>query len=441
MTPGARILAAIEIGQEIETGESTADGIVETYFRRRRYAGSKDRRAVGERVYGIIRRYARLSWWIERCGYPHAVTPRVRAIADLALNDKARPEEIQAIFSGSRHCPESLNAEEFDLANALAGRPITHHSEMPDWVALEYPGWLDATLREQFGDTLNSEMTALNQPAPMDLRVNTTKTTFEEASEALRREQVISEPTALSPIALRVSGNVRLGGTSAYNDGLVEIQDEGSQILALLCDAQPSMNVVDFCAGAGGKTLALAACMSKHGNLHGSLTACDVFAQRLQRMKLRIKRAGANGVRQHVLSTELDPWVAQNAQTADRVLLDVPCSGSGIWRRKPGSKWRLTPMEVEDYITTQRQILSSASAMVRPGGRLIYATCSLLAEENEQQVAWFMSDSGDFDVLDVNTVWAQSIGGTCPSAGPYLRLSPATTRTDGFFCAILERRP
>jgi 16S rRNA (cytosine967-C5)-methyltransferase len=439
MTPGARIAAAIEICTSMCDTGAAADKTVDKYFKRRRYAGSKDRRAISSRVYDTIRRQARLDWWIARSGSNLSPSPRLRIIADLGLSDKMRPEEIQTLFSGATHCPDALGDDELALAAALAGRPITHHSDMPDWVVGEYPEWLDSSLRKVYGETLGAEMAALNLPATLDVRVNMLKSTFEDAREQLHSEQIRVEPTAFSPIALRVMDNVRLGGTKAYNDGLIEVQDEGSQLISLLCDAKPSMTVVDFCAGAGGKTLALAASMARGKTVKGQLIACDVFSQRLERMKERLKRAGAKGMQLKSLSTEDDPWVEKNAGTAGRVLLDVPCTGSGTWRRDPDAKWRLHPEDMEKSINTQRRILSSASRLVKPGGRLIYATCSILPEENEQQIEWFLSQGSDFQTVDAASLWSSTVGGDCPVPGPWLRFSPATTQTDGFFCAVLER--
>lgn len=439
MTPGARVSAAIEICLEIDDTGTAADKIIDKYFKRRRYAGSKDRRAISNRVYDTIRRKSRLSWWIQRSGSDLAPSARLRVIADLALSEKMRPEEIQQLFSGARHCPSALIDGEVALAEALAGRPISHHSEMPDCVEYEYPSWLESNLRAAYGETLPTEMSALNSTATLDVRVNMLKSTFEDVQSLLHNEQIKVEPTNLSPIALRIIDRVRLGGTKAYNDGLIEVQDEGSQLISLLCDAQPGMTVVDFCAGAGGKTLALAASMARGKTIKGKLIACDVFSQRLNRMKERLKRAGANNVQLKVLSTENDLWVEQNAEMADRVLLDVPCTGTGTWRREPDAKWRLSPEDMEKAIATQRLILDSASRLVKPGGRLIYATCSILPDENEKQIEWFLSEHDDFRTMDASVIWANSVGDSCPVSGPWLRLSPATTQTDGFFCAVLER--
>ncbi len=438
MTPGARIQATIELLEQIWSGTVPADQVVDAYFKRRRYAGSSDRRAINERLYQIIRSRSRLDWWIERTGGTLDATPRSRIIADLALNDKSSPEQTAALFSGASHCPAALSPVELELADQLYGRPLTH-PDMPRSVAFEYPDWMDRSLGALWGDRLETEISALNQTAPLDLRVNTLKATREQAQASLAGEFIETEATPLSPIGLRLPKKPRLGGTQAFRQGLVEVQDEGSQILAQLCGAEPGMNVVDFCAGAGGKTLALAASMVEGGHLQGRLVACDISEQRLKRMEPRLKRAGVAGVRTQVISAKSDEWVRHNEQRWDRVLADVPCTGTGAWRRDPDAKWRFAPTDLDDIIETQQSVLKQAGSMVKPGGRLIYATCSLLQEENEQQLARFFETSDQFRALSIDEVWAETVGGPTPPSGPCLRLSPASTGTDGFFAAVLER--
>ena len=441
MTPGARLQAAIEIITEINNTPASVDSVIRDYFKKRRYAGSKDRRAVSERVYLSMRKQARLGWWIERTGYNDAPTPRHRIIADLALSDKLHVPEISALFNDSRHCPPAMDDTELSIAEALAGRPLNHKTDMPLSIRHEFPAWLENSLTRTYGDNLSAEMTALNQQAPMDLRVNTVKSSVDLVLAKLTEDNIQAAPCPYSPMALRVTSNVKMGGIGAYKEGLVEIQDEGSQILSLMCSVRPGMNVIDFCAGAGGKTLALAALMSKQGKLHGSLTACDIFSKRLDRIKPRLERSGAPKITLKVLNAEDDPWVAQNAATADRVLLDVPCSATGTWRRDPDARWRLTPDELEELILVQRRIIANASQLVKPGGRLIYATCSGLMEENEDQVEWFLSQMDDFKILECRDIWLENIGTPNPPVyGPFMRLSPTTTQTDGFFCAVLERQ-
>jgi len=438
MTPGARIQAVIELLEQIWSGSVPADQVADAYFKRRRYAGSSDRRAINARLYQVIRSRARLDWWIERTGGLLSPGARSRIIADLALNDKSSPEQSQALCNGANHCPAILTPQELELADQLYGRPLTHH-DMPGPVALEYPDWMDRSFTALWGDRVPTEISALNHTAPLDLRVNSLKATREQAQASLTAEFIDTEPTPLSPLGLRLPTKPRLGGTQAFRQGLVEVQDEGSQILALLCGAEPGMHVVDFCAGAGGKTLALAASMAEGGRMSGRLTACDISEIRLSRMAPRLKRAGAAGVRTQVLAAQKDQWIERNTGRWDRVLCDVPCTGTGAWRRDPDAKWRFQPTDLDDIIETQRSVLSQAASLVKPGGRLIYATCSLLQEENEQQLAWFFETTDKFQAISIDEVWAETVGGPPPPPGPCLRLSPASTGTDGFFAAVLER--
>lgn len=438
MTPGARLQAVIELLEQAWSAKSPVDQLTDGYFKKRRYAGSSDRRNIHETLYHILRHRARLDWWIERSGLAISIDARTRLIANLSLSDKASPDDISALFSGSNHCPAPLSAAELELADSLYGRPLTH-AEMPRPVALEFPGWMEASLAALWGDQLEVEISALNQMAPVDLRVNTLKTTPEIAKAELEKQFIETEMTSLSPIGLRLVNKVRLGGTQAFRDGLVEVQDEGSQLLALLSGAEPGMTVVDFCAGAGGKTLAMAASMAVKGRIHGRLYACDISQTRLNRMEPRLKRAGAMAVRRQVLTGKDDEWIKKAKASADRVLVDAPCTGTGAWRRDPEAKWRFTPEQLDDMCRQQLAILEDASSLVKPGGRLIYATCSLLQEENEHQLFAFLKDHDNFSPLSIDQVWAETVGGASPPVGPCLRLSPASTGTDGFFCTVLER--
>jgi 16S rRNA (cytosine967-C5)-methyltransferase len=442
MTPGARLQAAAELLDAVWAGAAPPDVLVDDYFRKRRYAGSSDRRAIQERLYAVLRRRARLLWWVERTGIDigdDSGAPNSRAclIAILATEDRTSPDEISALFSGERHCPAALSTDEAALADGLYGRPLNHH-DMPPAVAYEFPAWMEPSLSEMWGDRLIEEIAALNQTAPVDLRVNTLKTTREAAHEALAKGFIETTETPFSPLGLRVEGHPRLGGTETFKRGFVEIQDEGSQLIALLTDARPGMTVVDYCAGAGGKTLALAASMGRGSRISGKLIACDISKTRLDRLRPRLKRAGAHSVKCRVIAARDDNWVSEQAGRADRVLVDAPCTGTGTWRRNPNAKWRFTPTDLDELIEMQRRILEDAAGMVKPGGRLIYASCSLLQQENEQQMAWFLEQFPAFRPLPINDVWTQTVGGAPPPPGPGLRLSPASTGTDGFFCAVLE---
>jgi 16S rRNA (cytosine967-C5)-methyltransferase len=284
-------------------------------------------------------------------------------------------------------------------------------------------------------------MAGLNAPGPVDLRVNLIKTDRDGARRALAAEKIYAEPTPLSPIGLRLKERAPLSGLAAFKDGLVEVQDEGSQLAALLLGARPGMRIVDFCAGAGGKTLALAAAMKNRGKI----VACDTAGWRLDRSGQRLRRAGASNVERHALASERDPWVKRHAKSFDRVLVDAPCLGVGSWRRNPDAKWRSTPQDLAELQVRQHDILASAARLVKPGGRLAYVTCSLLIEENEAQAERFLAETADFALVPMTQAWAETIGTPCPTPTPYggdfLRLTPAQHGTDGFFVALFERAP
>jgi len=275
-------------------------------------------------------------------------------------------------------------------------------------------------------------MDALNAEAPLDLRVNALMTSRENALGRLWDEGIEAAPTRYSPWGIRIPSRRPIRGLDIYRKGLVEIQDEGSQIVSLLTDAQPGHSVVDFCAGGGGKTLALAVAMRNHGEI----TALDV-STRLNNAAPRLKRAGVKIVTLHRLVSD-DPWLAKHGSKADRVLVDAPCTGTGAWRRDPMARFRLDGAELERLAAAQRDILKQAVGLVKPGGRLIYATCSLLREENEDQAEWFAASQSEFIPLPVGEVWAQTLGGACPVPGPYLLLTPKRHETDGFFAAVFE---
>ena len=433
MTPGAQVAAAIDILASIERGERPADDVAADYFRRRRYIGAKDRLHIAGHVYIVLRHRAALNWWIVK--NPVDVGPRSRVLAALLLIEGWRPDDVAACCDGDRFRPAPLNEAEDRLVRGLATRTL-RHPEMPRAVANDLPDWLEPYLERVFGKGLEREMTALNRAASIDLRVNLLKADRATARRALAAEGIAAEPTPWSPIGLRLAERMPLGGLAAFEDGLVEVQDEGSQIVALLADARAGMRVVDFCAGAGGKTLALAAQMNNRGRLF----ACDVSSRRLGYASHRLRRAGVGNAERRVLTSERDKWVKRHARSFDRVLVDAPCLGTGTWRRNPGDKWRVTPEGLADLIVRQQEILRNAARLARPGGRLVYATSSFLREENEAQAEAFLAAAPDFSVVPAAHVWRETIGGASPGGDPYLRLTPARHGTDGFFVAIFERR-
>ena len=438
MTPGARLQAAIDLLSEIHAGTAPADRAAAAFFRHRRYIGGADRRAIIDRIYAVLHRRAVLDWWIDRVlpGAALAGRDRLRMIASLALVEGWSPDRIAGAFDGGRYRPAPLDATEKLLSNGLAGRRL-EDPEQPDWVRFEIPDWLESDLRAALGPRFAEEMTRLREEAAVDLRVNLLKASRKQVVAALGAEGIEAEPTKLSPVGLRVHGRPPLAALDCFRRGLFEVQDEGSQLVALLTDARPGMRVVDFCAGAGGKTLALAATMRNRGHI----VACDVLRGRVERAAIRIRRAGVHNVERRGLRSEHDQWVKRHAGGFDRVLVDAPCTGSGTWRRNPDAKWRLRPPDLDQFVSLQRRILDSTCRLVKPGGRLIYATCSLLPAENEAQLARFATAHAEFGVLPVTNVWNEAVGGPYPGQGPTLSLTPARHGTDGFFIAILERRP
>jgi 16S rRNA (cytosine967-C5)-methyltransferase len=433
MKPGARVGAAIELLESIEQTGMPADRAASGYFRSRRYIGSKDRRAVGDLLFTVLRARRRLDWWLARAGIS-APTQREQVLSAIQLSQQSTPEEMAALFCGEAYAPAKFTDREAGLVTALSGAQLDH-PEQPDWVRDEVEPWLHERLQARFGAEMAAQMAALGREADVILRVNSLKADPATAREALAGEDVPVLETALSPLALRIEGRRALQATRAFQEGLIEVQDEGSQIIALLCDAQPGMAVADFCAGAGGKTLALAAQMENRGRL----VALDLEAARLNRAEPRLQRAGVTIVEKQLLPDAA--WLGENFDLFHRVLVDAPCSGSGVWRRQPDARATLTPERLADYLAAQAEVLKGAAPLVRPGGRLIYATCSLLPEEDERQVEAFLARHPEFEVRPVAGIWSAVFPGTpCPADGPYLLLTPATHGTDGFFVAILERR-
>jgi len=275
-------------------------------------------------------------------------------------------------------------------------------------------------------------MDAALNPAPLDLRVNLLRGTRDDARAALLAEGLETTPTPLSPWGLRIDGRRAVTSGPAFQTGLVEIQDEGSQLVAALVGATPDMRVVDWCAGAGGKTLALAMLMQNRGQL----VACDVSAPRLEGATRRLRRAGVSNTERHLVAPG-DKWAKRRAGTFDRVLVDAPCTGTGTWRRNPDARLRLRELDLQELVPKQASILDTAARLVRPGGRLIYATCSLLPDENEAQVDAFLTRQPAFRVVPLAEAWTLEAPLPCP--GPYLSLTPLRHGTDGFFGAVLER--
>ena len=430
MTPAARIEAAIALIAAIDGApRKPADAVANAFFRERRYIGSGDRRAVSDRAWGVIRARRRLSWWVERCrGH---VSPRMLVAASL-MHDGWTVDGLLQSFTAGRFAPEKLSVDERKTLTSMTGCPLLH-PDMPIAVRIEAPDWVVPHLAARFGDQLEAEMTAMDTPAPVDLRVNLLKATRDEALAAMAEAGLPAEPTPYSPWGLRVSNRQPVVGLKPFQDGLVEIQDEGSQLIALMVGAAPEMRVADWCAGAGGKTLALAMTMANRGHI----VASDVSTIRLDAAVKRLRRAGVHNVERHVPEAG-DKWIKRRAATFDRVLVDAPCTGTGTWRRNPDARPRLTERDLTELVAKQAMILDQASKLVRKGGRVVYATCSVLLEENEAQVQSFLSTHPDFAVVPVAQAWPLPTPAPCD--GDFLSLTPLRHGTDGFFAAVIERR-
>jgi 16S rRNA (cytosine967-C5)-methyltransferase len=409
--------------------------VASDWLRARKFIGGSDRRAIVNRVWGVLRARAQLAWWL---GREHLeATPRSLVLADAVLRDAWPGHAIEEAFDGGQHRPDRLSAEEKRALERMSGNRLDH-PDQPDSVRLNIPDWIEPELRAAFGEGFARELEGLAQAAPVDLRANPLKGTREDAQAALAAENVPAELTALSPLGLRLRARTSVVAGPAFRSGLVEVQDEGSQLVALLVGARPGDLVLDWCAGAGGKTLAIAAGMANKGRV----VACDTSGGRLDRSAVRLRRAGVHNVERRVLDAEGRRWAKRNAAKFDRVLVDAPCSGTGTWRRNPDGRWTLVPQDVAELQVKQAEILDAAARMVKPGGRLLYATCSLLPVENERQAEAFLARNATFAAVPAAQAWQEAVGTAAPhdaTAGPWLRLTPARHGTDGFFAAVFER--
>lgn len=436
MKPASRIEATIDILSKGHLARVPLDTTVGDYMRVRRYIGAKDRSEIAERVYNVTRAHARLLWWLSHLGYEN--TPRLRVILYLALAEVKNQKRIEQLFDGSKYAPSELTEEEKkllfltippdDTKEVIIGHSL-EHPDMPESVRAECPPDYEPALKSMFGKDFLKEMQAMLVPAPLDLRVNLFLAEKDKVIKFLEADNVKTTETPYAPWGLRCEGKAFLSRTKASQKGWVEIQDEGSQLIAYLCGAKPGMQVLDYCAGAGGKTLALGSAMLRKGRI----VAMDLDEKRLIKGKERYKKAQITDIIEiRPLSDEKHRrWLKRQKGTFDIVLLDVPCSGTGTWRRNPDMRWRTYGPGLEELKTIQTEIIEKASPCVKPGGILVYATCSLLEDENERQIERFLAAHPEFEIDPVDP--AQGIG------SPFMRLTPARHGTDGFFAARLRR--
>lgn len=430
MTPFARLQAALDLVETVAEAARPVDAVVSNWLRARRGLNDDDRGYILNLLSEVLRHHARLGWWLDHLGAED--TPRNRLFAWLTLGEGKSADQVRRVFDDPRNGAATLNASETAMLNALKGRTL-EHPDMPAEVRLECPDWAMGSLRHRFGDAFEAEMRALLADPPLDLRVNTIKSTRDAMLRELSGLGLRAEASPLAPHGIRIGERLSLARLAPLKTGALEIQDEGSQLVALLVDATPGERVVDFCAGAGGKTLAFAAQMENKGRV----VSCDVSEGRLKRCAERARKAGLHNIQTRLLTSETDRWIKRHKAGFDRVLVDAPCSGTGTWRRNPDARWRAPEEEgVGNLVALQSRILRSAARLVKPGGRLVYATCSLLREENEDQIAAFLAAQPSFSVVPLDRV-APQIGN---SAHPeFLSLTPARHDTDGFFAAVLVR--
>lgn len=434
MTPAARIAATIELWDKITKASIPMDRICGDYFRNRRYVGSKDRAEIADRVYTMMRAHARLGWWCNHIALPDDA--RTRTLLNVLLNENGTMDDLARLCNGRQYHPDELSDTEQKAFAKVEGQSL-NHKDMPVPIANECPDHAFDKLSAVYGDRVETELRAMIPPATLDVRVNTIKSSVADVLSSLRGQDVEAEPCLYSPVGLRLQSKAFLSKTKAFTKGLIEIQDEGSQLLALICNAKPGMQVIDYCAGGGGKTLALAASMQGKGRI----IAMDLYSKRLAQAKPRLTRADVHNVEIRPLDDDKHrKWFRRQKENFDLVLVDAPCTSSGTWRRNPDLRWNVYGPSAEEIQASQADILERVKGTIKPGGRLVYATCSLFREENEGQIESFLKDNPNFALVPATKAWKDSGMTThCPVSGDYLRLSPAQHGTDGFFAAVLER--
>jgi 16S rRNA (cytosine967-C5)-methyltransferase len=425
--PG-RLAAAIEVLGEVETRHRPVSEALKSWGIANRFAGSGDRAAIGNLVYDALRRRASHAWAMGED------TPRALVLSVAVRDWGETPAALNDAFAADSHAPVALTPDELgrlSAADPLAGAPDHIRADLPEWVAARFEAALG-------GDWVE-EGRALSGRPPLDLRVNALKSSRERVIKSLHR--LSPEATAISPLGIRFPagpGDARTPNVLAdegYLKGWFEVQDQGSQLVSLLAGAAPGEQVLDLCAGAGGKTLAMAAAMENKGQIF----AYDSERQRLAPIYDRLKR---NGVRNVQVRAPEAGALDDLAGRMDRVLIDAPCTGTGTWRRRPDTKWKLTEAQLEQRVEQQRALLAEAVRFLKPGGVLVYFTCSLLPDENAGQVRRFLAARPGFAAEDRSALWEGNFPGSALPifADCGLTLTPRTTATDGFFISLLRRQ-
>lgn len=401
------------------TFKQPADAVLSAYFREHKKLGRQDRREIAETAFAALRHYQKISAATEE---PRR-HPRKAALAALVLGRGMNVSQLADLAS----------AEECGYLSRLKSMKTAFSDGLN--TAAELPEWLIAQMRPHYGDeALLAFGRSVCRPAPLDLRVNTLKNRRDKVLAALQAEGLDAKAVPYSPWGIRLHDKTALNRHPLFLDGTLEVQDEGSQLLALLVGAKRGEIVVDFCAGAGGKTLTVGAMMANKGRIY----AFDVSEKRLANLKPRMTRAGLTNIHPERIGSEHDPRTGRLKGKADRVLVDAPCSGLGTLRRNPDLKYRQSPAGIAALLEQQHSILNAAAALVKEGGRLVYATCSVLPEENERQAERFLAEHPDFELLDCAALLAAAK--TDLNTGVYLRLDTAAHQTDGFFATVMQRK-
>jgi len=405
--------------------DGPADAVMSRYFKQHAKLGSRDRGLIAEAVFFALRRYATLRWMMQPAPPPRA--PRLAALVTLARQHGAAALDARALRGDDRAVRHALSLRLEDA---------------PPAVVAEVPTWLFQRIGAQYTDAA-AVLAAMTEAAPLDLRVNTQRASRDEVLAELRSATRLhpplnAEPTPYSPEGIRLREKPGLTRWPLYQEGRIEVQDEGSQLIARLVAPRRGEMVVDFCAGAGGKTLALGSLMRSTGRIY----AFDIHARRLAGLGPRLKRSGLSNVHPAAIASENDLRVKRLGGKIDRVLVDAPCSGSGTLRRNPDLKWRFDEAELARVNGVQHKVLAAAARLVKPGGTLVYSTCSLLAVENQEVVARFLDEHPRFEAVPAADI-LQRQGIDVPglaAAAPYFVMLPHRHATDGFFAAVLRRR-
>ena len=424
----------------ILNSKKPADALIDTFFRAHKYLGSHDRKFVAETTYGTLRHLRKCEFMVTSAMAELAETLFEEdkilflVVAYISLQGSMQDVTPEKILPKLKSARLAEIVESFFDAFSKPVMIPTESAAVRIGVEYSFPDWMVQKLFEQYGEReVESICASLNEQAPLSLRVNSLKTTVDQCQVELSKQGIETTKTLLSPFGLNLSKRINVFSLPVFRDGWFEVQDEGSQLLPFLIDPKPNTKLLDLCAGAGGKTLEFAALMKNRGEIF----ATDINRYRLEELHKRTKRAGAQNVRVQEIQA-IEDLNEHYADFFDVVFVDAPCSGLGTIRRNPGMKWMVTEQTVNEVSEKQRSILHSAAPLVKPGGRIIYATCTLLRQENEDVVVEFLMRHTDFTLVDANGLvhkWHNGFVAT----GPFFKLLPHIHGTDGFFCAVLEK--